>query len=497
VTSQLAALDLGSNSFHLVIAENRDGRLQILDKLKDMVRLAEGLDEDNRLDPLVAERALNCLARFSQRLAQIAPENIRVVGTNTLRRARNSRKFLRKAETALGHEIEVITGQEEARLIYLGVSHALEDNHDKRLVVDIGGGSTEMILGQQFKPRKLESLFMGCVSFSRRFFADGRLGKNAMKSARLKALQELEPVEQQFRKAGWDVAIGASGTILAVQEVLEANGWAHQSITQQGLKQLVDALGQAKNIESLSLAGLSADRKAVFPGGVAILTGIFEALKLERMEASTGALREGLLYDLLGRTTSEDIRENSIQDLASRYQIDNKHAQRVEGTAVDLFRDLSEHWPLNSQRHLPLLRWAAALHEVGMGISHRQYHKHGGYLIRNMDLAGFSQTEQNFLALLVRAHRRKFPGSEFERLSEPEASLLLYLSIILRLSVLLHRSRSAEPLPKIKVSAGEDRLQLVFPSGWFAEHLLTELDLSQEADYLAAIPVKLSITQAD
>ncbi len=495
MTSQLAALDLGSNSFHMVIAENRDGRLQVLDKLKEMVRLADGLDRENKLDPLSSERAIECLSRFSQRLQQVAPENIRVVGTNTLRRARHNRRFMRKAEKALGHEIEIISGREEARLIYLGVSHALEDSHDKRLVVDIGGGSTELILGQQFKPQLLESLFMGCVSFSQRYFPDGAIKRDAIQAAKLAARQELEPVQSQYRNAGWTTAIGASGTILAVQDVLRANDWNPHNITLDGLEKLIAVLEQAEKVDNLSLQGLATDRRPVFVGGVAILIAIFEALQLEQMTVSTGALREGLLYDLLGRTSSEDIRDNSIHDLTQRYHIDVGQATRISQTGANFFDQLEKPWKLSRNRHLPLLQWAVLLHEVGMDVSHRQYHKHGGYLIRYMDMAGFAQLEQEYLALLVRAHRRKFPFAEFRALPPRDRTALIRLAIILRLSVVLHRNRGSEELPDIRVRIRKNMLSLHFPPDWIKQHPLTQLDLTQEADYLAATPVQLIFDQ--
>ncbi len=495
LSSQFAALDLGSNSFHLVIAENRDGRLQVIDKLKEMVRLAAGLNKQQQLDPLVAQRALDCLSRFGQRLQNIPSENIRVVGTNTLRRIRHGKDFMQDAQQALGQDIEVVSGQEEARLIYLGVSHALEDSNDQRLVIDIGGGSTELILGQQFNPQKLESLFMGCVTYSRRFFAAGRVKKNAMQLAKLQALHELEPIQGQFRRPNWETAIGASGTILAVRDVLQANGWSQQSITYEGLTKLFETLAKAKDSGSVKLEGLAEERHSVFPGGVAILTAIFEALKIKTMLVSSGALREGLLFDLLGRTTSEDIRENSVQDLISRYQIDARHANRVVETACKLFGALAKPLGLSKTRHLPLLRWAALLHEIGMDVSHRQYHKHGGYLIKHMDLAGFSHTTQDHLALLVRAHRRKFPLAEFEIVTPKDRPALILLATLLRLSVVLHRNRSRHSLPGVEVQAGEATLTCLFPPGWLDQHPLTRLDLDQEAEFLDLIPLTLSIIE--
>jgi exopolyphosphatase/guanosine-5'-triphosphate,3'-diphosphate pyrophosphatase len=485
---QLAALDLGSNSFHLLVAQESNERLQVVDRIREMVRLADGLDEDKTLNDAVVERALDCLDRFSQRLRGLDPEDIRVVGTNTLRKAINAKHFLDEAERILGTEVEIISGREEARLIYLGVSHALEDTSDRRLVVDIGGGSTELILGRQFRAEEMESLHMGCVAMTKACFADGKLKASQFKTAINLARLELEPLEQRYKESGWDTVIGASGTILTVQEILSQMDPDESSITLAGLKRIKKALIDTRQIDKINLPGLSSDRAPVFAGGVAILYGIFESLGIEAMQASDGALREGLIYDLLGRVRNQDVRESTVQGLATRYHVDQAHARRVRETSIALLAQAALDWSLTDPSDKLLLNWAADLHEIGMDIAHNQYHKHGGYLLANMDMPGFSRLDQHHLAILVRAHRRKFPVDEME-----SSERIRHLAVLLRLSVVLHRSRTTDALPHVNLQISGREITLEFPDEWLSANPLTELDLVQEAQYLKAIGQELRV----
>ncbi len=453
-----------------------------------MVRLADGLEDDKSLSEEVMARALSCLDRFSQRLRGLAPEDIRAVGTNTLRRARNAGAFLEEAERILGTQVEIISGREEARLIYLGVSHALEDDGNRRLGVDIGGGSTELILGQRFRAQVMESLHMGCVGMTQACFADGRLRAGQFKTAINLARQELEPLEQVYREAGWDIAIGASGTILAVQDILSELVPEAPAITLANLKRIRKAMVDARQIQRLDLPGLSGERAPVFAGGLAILHGIFESLDIREMHATSGALREGLIYDLLGRFQDQDIREATVQGLAARYNVDAVHARRVRETAITLLAQVARTWQLTAPADKLLLSWAADLHEIGMDIAHSQYHKHGGYLLENMDMAGFSRLDQHHLALLVRGHRRKFPADEAEM-----SERIRRLAILLRISVLLHRSRG-DPLPHVNLEVEETTIRLSFPHDWLNHHPLTRLDLDQEAGYLKAAGYELRVS---
>jgi len=487
----VAAVDLGSNSFHMKVARVVDGHFHVVDRLKEMVRLAAGLDAEGRLDAQAVARALACLERFGQRLRDIPPEGVRVVGTNTLRRARNAAEFLREAKRILGHPIEIISGIEEARLVYLGVAHSVPQTQDRRLVVDIGGGSTEVIIGRGFKPLYLESLYMGCVGFSRCFFGDGIIDAGRMRRAELAAMQELEPLATPYRRLGWDAAIGSSGTVVSIAEVIRHKRWGERGITAPGLARLRESLIAAGHVERLDLPGLERRRAPVFPGGVAILSALFETLGIKRMERSLGALREGLLYDLLGRLGPEDVRETTVLELMSKHRVDEGQAARVERTAMRLREQVTGSWGLGKERWGDCLRWAASLHEVGLAIAHSGYHKHGAYLLEHADLAGFSQEEQLLLAALVRAHRRKFPPQAFAALPGGRTRARR-LAVLLRVAAVLHRSRSDSIDPEVVARADGDSLSLELPEGWLAAHPLTQADLEQEAAYLRAAGFKLT-----
>ncbi len=487
----VAAVDLGSNSFHMKIARVVGGELQVVDRMREMVRLAAGLDAAERVTAQASERALGCLARFGQRLRELPSESVRAVGTNTFRRARDATEFFSAAESTLGHPIEVIDGREEARLIYLGVSHGIAADERQRLVVDIGGGSTELIIGRHFSAMHTESLYMGCVSSSLAHFADGRIRRAGMRAAVLDATSELEPIQARYRAVGWDAAIGASGTIRTIDNLLRARGWSSEGITREGLRRLRDALIDAGHVEALSRLGVEPGRAAVFPGGVAILSAIFEALRIRGMTATESALRDGVLYDLIGRLQHHDVRDTTIRNLSRRFQVDTEQAQRVERTALYLLRQVARAWRLRPPHYGDWLSWAARLHEVGLDIAHNQYHKHGAYLLEHGDLPGFSRQEKQALSVLVRAHRRKFPAGAFELLGERWAERAMHLAILLRIAVVLHRGRSDTGIPGLVAQAGPRVLRLAFPPGWLDAHPLTLAELGQEAHYLSVTGVKL------
>jgi len=487
----LAAIDLGSNSFHMIVGRLQNNQLQLIDRLREPVRLAEGLTKERTLEAHVAERALDCLQRFGQRVRDLPPECVRAVGTNTLRRAHAASGFLHDAENALGHSIEVISGIEEARLVYLGVTHSLADPGGRQLVVDIGGGSTEVIIGEGFEPIQLESLYMGCVSMSQRFFPDGAIDKQAMKEAILAARLELQASKQTFRRIGWTMATGSSGTIRTVRDVVLGEGWSDNGITPESLKKLRSALISMGHADKIDLAAVSDDRKPVFAGGVAILSAVFHALKIDRMLHSSGALREGLLYDLLGRLQHRDVREATVQSLSQRYHTDVEQALRVEETALGLAEQLTPCWRLPEPSTTKWLHWAALVHEIGLPIAHSQYHKHGAYLVKYSDLPGFSLSEQLFLSVLIRCHRRKFRPVMVEVLPEELRDYALRLCVILRLAVLLQRSRSHKASPEIQLSATEGSIRLTFPDGWIDEHPLSQADLKVERKHLSTFGIKL------
>jgi exopolyphosphatase/guanosine-5'-triphosphate,3'-diphosphate pyrophosphatase len=490
-SAEVAAVDLGSNSFHLVVAREQGADLQVLDRLREPVRLAAGLDGDKQLAPAAQERALACMERFGQRLAGIPRRRVRIVGTNTLRKLRKSPEFFRAAEKALGHRIDVISGVEEARLVYAGVTHGFA-GPPRRLVVDIGGGSTELIIGKGSETRLLESVALGCVTHTQRFFEDGEITEKRFRKARIAARVELEFLEDRYRKAGWDIAIGSSGTVRGAWRVMRAKGWVEDEITAKALEQAVDLLIRTGHVDQIDYADLREDRRAVFPGGLAVLAGVFDSLKVERMLTSENALREGVLYDLLGRLTDRDIRGDTIGALAQRYGVDGPHAADVEATALKLLDGvLDEDWKLDRKESRQLLGWAARLHECGLAVAHAGYHKHSEYLVRHADLAGFSQTEQRLLAALVRLHRGKFSMAACEELPEDWAEPIQRLAVLLRIAVLLHRSRVEHARPRIALAAGKRSLDLAFPKGWLEEHPLTAADLELEADYLKSVDFKL------
>jgi len=492
-SGMIAAIDLGSNSFHMIVAREVDGQLEVRDRLREMVRLAAGLDRRGNLDEAARQRSLECLRRFGQRLEGFASGSVRAVGTNTLRKSR-APSFLREAEEALGHPIEVIAGVEEARLIYLGVAHGLPDSDENRLVIDIGGGSTELILGRRFESLELESLYMGCVSYSQRFFADGTISDKAMRKAVISARLELQGIENDYRGIGWGQAVGASGTVKAVGEVVRAMGWCEEGITLEAMRRLADALVSAGHLDKLKLNGLKEERLPVFAGGVAVLLAIFESLNIEQMQVSDWALREGLLYDLVGRIRHEDVRERTIVALSERYRLDTGQAARVEATARAILSQVAGDWGLEGEENEYLLLWAARLHEIGLAIAHGSYHKHGAYLVANSDMPGFSSSEQKLLAILVRGHRRKFPLSLFKELEPKTRQRLQRLCVLLRMAVLLHRSHAEKGTPDVTFSASGKTMLLCFPERWLAEHPLTEADLAVEAEYLQSAKFTLEFS---
>ena len=491
VPALLAAIDLGSNSFHLVVGRVVDGHLDVVDRLREPVRLAAGLDDRKHLRRDAIERALACLRRFGQRLRGMPPHAVRAVGTNTLRSARNGEAFRREAQRMLGHPIEVIAGREEARLIYLGVAHGLADNRERRLVIDIGGGSTECIVGSGFTSLYRESLYIGCVGASRRFFPEGRIDGHSMKRAVLAARVEFEPIERRYRAAGWRSAVGCSGTIKAIAAIARAAGWCEDGIDRGALRRLRRALVRARHVDALRLGELRDDRRPVLPGGVAVLSAALDAFDVEHLDVSEMALREGLLFDLIGRIRHEDVRDTTVQRRIERYRVDAAQGERVAETALALHRQVARAWGIDTEEAEQLLGWAARLHEAGLFVSHNQYHKHGAYLLANGDMSGFSRQAQSILSALVRAHRRKFPVSVFEQFTSGDARRARRLCVLLRLSVVLNRSRADDFLPGVAAEAQSDTLTVGFPSGWLDAHPLTRADLEQEQAYLAAAGIGL------
>lgn len=491
--SSVAAVDLGSNSFHMVVARLTEEAISVVDRRRESVRLAAGLDDRGRLDREASERALDCLSRFGQRLRHMPAGTVRVVGTNTLRKASRSERFLEKAAECLGHPVEVISGIEEARLIYHGVAASLA-GQGRRLVLDIGGGSTEAIVGEGVEPRRMESLFIGCVGMSRRHFVGAKVKKKAWHKAELEAMQEFEPIAERYRGLGWDEAVGSSGTARAAARVIEAAGWG-TGITLEGLEKIKDHLLSTGSSTASRLEGLSAERAPVFAGGVVVLIAAFRSLGIERMRVAPGALREGVLEDLIGRLQRRDRRPRSVQALARRYHVDTAQAKRVAETARRLLVGVATAWRIEGEGPERLLSWAAELHEIGLDIAHVGYQRHGAYVISNANIYGFSVQEQRVMAALVLCHRRKVRPSAFDRLHRESRRLAKRLTLLLRVAVALHRDRRPKGLLPIEVVAKKKALVLRFPAGWLDDRPLTRADLQEASKFPDVIGVRLEIEE--
>jgi len=487
--STLAAIDLGSNSFHLQVGRVDGEQLFYLDSHKESVRLAGGLTDDKTLDEDSQARALACLARFGERLKGMPAGAVRAVGTSALRQARNSADFLARARAALGFDIDIVAGREEARLIYLGVSHSLPHTAEPRLVVDIGGGSTECIVGTGYEAKDRESLRMGCVVFSNRFFADGVLDKPSLKAAVTAARIEVQPVAHEFRSGLWQEAVGSSGSARAMGEVLFQNGLSDGRITADGLKWLREQIARAGSLERLELAGLKADRKPVITGGVAIMSGLFKELDIQEMAVAQGAMREGILWDLLGRVHDHDIRDVTVRQFMRRYHVDGKQARRVERLAARLYMQMTEGAPGESSETIHRLMWAARLHEVGISIAHSGFHKHGAYILENADMPGFSRHEQGGLATLVRAARGGLDKLGLAA-DDPNWPLILCL----RLAVLFNTSRMDAPAPAFRLLAVGKECRLEMPADWGQANPLTQVALEQELKAWRALPPGVRLT---
>ena len=476
----LAAVDLGSNSFRLEIGRYDTGQINRTEYLKETVRQGNGLDADRNLTPEAMQRGWDCLARFGERLSAFKRNQVRAVATQTLREARNRDEFLAKAHKILGFAIDVIPGREEARLIYQGVAHMLPQSDDRRLVVDIGGRSTEMIVGKGLEARTMESYRVGSVAWSMKYFADGQFTERAFESAEIAAKAILDEATNSYRAGAWDIAYGSSGTIGAVSDALTAAGWPPGLVTREGLDWLLDRLIKAQSADRVKIDGMKEDRRAVIGGGVSVLRAIFDLLDIKQMQAAVGALRHGVLYDLLDREQgTTDLRSTSVERLASKFGTDTVQALRVNKVAQQLFSMLnSGTTTAETERFLRKLRWAAQLHEIGSHISHSDYHKHGAYILDNADAPGFALPEMHRLSLLVLGHRGKLRKLEVDFEDRSFVQQLLCL----RIAVILCHARRDPDLQGLKIEAGSEPGRLFvlnYRPGWAesypqSAHLLHE-----------------------
>jgi len=490
-----AAIDLGSNSFHMIIAREAHGQTQIIDKHKEMVRLRSGLDKEGNLTKKAFTEGIACLERFGQRIKGIPTVNVRAVGTNTLRNAKNSREFLTKAKEVLGHSIQIIAGQEEARLIYLGVSNGLPSSDEQRLVMDIGGGSTEYIIGKQFENSHLTSTEMGCVSITQAFFPKDKITEENFNAATARCRQILRPHRRTLRKKGWDIAFGASGSIKSIGYILEVNSWTESGITLEGMIELSRALIKAGSAKDIKLAGLKDERRPVLIGGLAILMATFVELNIEHMKVSQNALREGLIFDTLGRLNAEDVRETSVNAMQQWMKVDTEQADMVARTAKSLFKQSHNIWKLHSDGYdlKRLLKWACRLHEVGVSISFKKSRHHSAYLVANADMPGFNQQEKQILSALMLNQRGKYSDRCHDEIDESVKPFMPYLTVLLRLAVRIHRGRDLEQVDPILRILEDNTLFLEFDENWLNEHPLTRADLESEAKLLDKFGFKLNL----
>lgn len=477
----LAAVDIGSNSFRLSIGRVHEehGTRQIyqIDRLKETVRLAAGLDQNKVLSEQAIQRAIEVLNRFGERLRSFHPDRVRAVATNTFRVARNTAEFLPRAEAALGFPIEVIAGREEARLIYAGVSHTLPISENRRLVIDIGGGSTEVIIGRHDEPLMMSSLYMGCVSYSRRFFPDGRVDDHTMRTAITAARREIEVITKPYRKLGWQEAYGSSGTAKALYAILTEGGLATEGITRDGLTRLRQKLVKAGRVIPQDLPGIKLERADVLLGGLSIMTAFFEELGIGAMRTGDGALRLGVLVDLAGREELKDRRDETVRAFMKRYHVDSRQAARVKRTALSLFDSVYPDLPAQDElRHC--LSWAADLHEAGMSIAQAGYHKHGAYILSHADMPGFSSVDQKMLAMLVLAHTGKLAKVQDQVIRREQWVAILAL----RLAVLLCRRRAELQRLALSVSVKGTSIITKVDKTWLGQHPLTDYSLHGEED---------------
>ena len=487
--SEIAAVDLGSNSFRLQLAKVVDEHLIFHDSMRELVRLGAGLSDDNTLNKETQKRAIKCLQRFGERLRGLPPQAVRAVATNTFRVAKNAPELLKAAQEALGFPIEIIAGREEARMIFVGVSHGLPKADHKRLVIDIGGGSTEFIIGAGLSPIHMESLYMGCVSYSLKFFPNGKISELAFERATIAASAEIQSISTKFNSDHWQEAVASSGTARSLGEVLRLNNLTNGEVTAQGLRHLKQLLIKAKDVKKLTLNGLSSDRASVIAGGLAIMLAAFDVLGIKQLTVANSALREGVLYELLGRMQHQDTRTVTVNSFMRRYHVDKVQVKRVQRLTLALLDNTAKHLSMDDAVARQYLTWASMLHEIGISIAHSGYHKHSAYIVENADMPGFSKMEQQMLGLLLRAQRRSLSKLPVLSISEDRCLLIM----ILRLSVLFHRSRQNNSLPELNLAWTKSGFILNVQQKWLSKNPLTQAELNSEVGLWKDVNIDLEI----
>ena len=486
-----AVIDLGSNSFHMLIAKSMAGGLQTIGRVKRKVRLAAGLDDNNLLSLEAMQRGWECLALFAERLQDIPTQNITIVATATLRLATNADDFKLRAEEILGHKVNVISGELEARTIYKGVAHTSSCT-GKQLVIDIGGASTEVVIGQGFEARHYKSLNIGCVTFLERYFKDCQLNEANFNAAIKAARNVIDEIAPEYKTAGWQLASGASGTVQAIQEIMVAQH-LNEMLTLEKLYSIKQQSIAYKTIAELDLPGLSEERRLVFVSGLAILIALFESLEIEQMGLAGGALREGVLYSMLPELHNTDIRQRTIDGFMNRYHVDQKQASRVASLALLLANEVSQYWSIEAQSGLPLLNAVAQLHEIGLLIEYKQYHKHTAYILENTDMPGFSQSEHKVIVAIAHSHRSDLQKGCLDHLGA-HSSVAAYMVRLLRIAVILSMRRQDDVLPNFKITAENEELAIQFENNWLKNHPLMASELNQEIKYQKKCGWKLKVS---
>jgi exopolyphosphatase/guanosine-5'-triphosphate,3'-diphosphate pyrophosphatase len=491
--TRLAAVDLGSNSFRLEVGCFKNGAFERTEYLKETVRQGSGLDDECNLSPQAMQNGWDCLARFAERLAGFKPTEVRAVATQTLREARNRDIFLAQANRVLGFPIHVVSGREEARLIYQGVAHLLPQSPERRLVIDVGGRSTELILGQGLVPQVMESFTVGSIAWSKRYFADGRFTPASFAMAEVAAKAALGNALQVYRPDRWDLAYGSAGTVSAIGDVLVAAGWPAGEVSQDGLDWILQQLLEAQSADRLTIAGMREDRKAIIGGGVSVMRALFSLLSITSLQQAAGGLRHGLICDLLGATeTRNDLREKSVLHLANAFNADPVHAQRVTTVALHLFDQLADPNQEHAQVRRRELRWATTLHEIGHHISHTDHHKHGAYILDNADAMGFSLSDMHRLGLLVLGQHGKLRKVQ-DHLQDAAFSLQL---MCLRLAIILCHARAEPELVGIRLQRAVNaptNINLRCCKGWSQAHPQSAHLLQEESIAWQKTPWTLAI----
>lgn len=486
-----AVIDLGSNSFHMLITRQLADSVQIVDKVKRKVRLASGLDNSNHLSKAAIARGLECLSFFAERLQDIPKENVKIVATATVRLAANKDEFLQQANKVLGQNIQLLTGEEEAQYIYQGVAFT-SCGPENRLVFDIGGASTEIIVGHGTKPLNVVSLNIGCVTFLTQFFPEQKITAKAFEQAIQQATLQIQPYVSNYQQVGWQIVLGGSGTMQALAEMLLFAG-KPPIITHDYLFQVRQKLIEQESISAINIEGLTSERAAVFPSGLAILIALFEQFAVDKLQLSSGALREGLLYQMLPKHKETDIRQHAINSLMERFHVDKQHANTVLTQAVSLYDSVKEEWQLTNTNNLSLLKASCQLHEIGLLIDFKHHQKHNAYIINHSDLPGFDVAEKQLLSCLVQQYKGDINTRTLKQQACCDLEEANKLLAILRLSVILCRRRKDDVLPHYSCYAKGNEVFLCLPDAWLVKHPLIADELLQEADHIAAIALTLTI----